>query len=190
MLSNNSGRWTKENNPLKGKTYVEVYGKEKADEILAKRRDFRHSPETRERLRKKTLELNRTNPVYRARQVAGHRKEWENAKERKRSQAEWARTAMHRPGPLHSNWKGGVSFEPYILGWNKTFKEQIRRRDNYCCRICGVPEIEYGRNLDVHHIDYDKKNLLSDNLISLCKCCHMKTNYDRPYWKEFFNALV
>lgn len=182
--------WTTENNPLKGKTYIEVYGPEKAAEILAKRCAFRHSPETRKRLRDKTRELNRTNLEYRQRQVAGHTKEWIGAEDRKARQAEWARTAMHLPGSLSPQWRGGISFEPYALGWNKTCKEQIRNRDGYRCRICGMPEVEYGRALDVHHIDYDKKNLTPDNLISLCKSCHMKTNYFRDSWKEFFHALV
>ena len=36
----------------------------------------------------------------------------------------------------------------------------------------------------VHHIDYDKKNCVSNNLITLCIPCHMKTNYNRSYWQQ------
>ncbi len=88
----------------------------------------------------------------------------------------------------HPNWQGGKSFEPYPLGWNNTFKEQIRYRDGYKCQICGVPEVETGRRLDVHHIDYDKKNINPENLTSLCKSCHMTTNFNRNYWKELFSG--
>jgi hypothetical protein len=84
------------------------------------------------------------------------------------------------------NWKNGKSFEPYPLGWNKTFKEQIRFRDGYKCQICGVPEVECRRKLDIHHIDYDKKNLDIKNLISLCISCHLKTNGNRKYWIQYF----
>ena len=80
-------------------------------------------------------------------------------------------------------WKGGITFNPYPLGWNKTFKEQIRYRDRYKCMVCGMPEVENGRRLDVHHIDYDKNNLEHTNLISLCHSCHPKTNVHREYWK-------
>lgn len=85
-------------------------------------------------------------------------------------------------------WKGGISFEPYPLGWNKTFKEQIRYRDRYTCQLCGMPEVECNRKLDVHHIDYDKKNLKSINLISLCHSCHMKTNGKRNYYIKYFKG--
>lgn len=90
-------------------------------------------------------------------------------------------------GENHFNWNGGKSFEPYPLGWTKTYKEQIRRRDSYKCQICGCPEAECSRKLCVHHIDYNKHNLLENNLISLCINCHIKTNYKRQEWIKYFN---
>ena len=89
----------------------------------------------------------------------------------------------------HPNWKGGISFEPYPLGWTKTFKEQIRYRDKYKCQSCGLPEIESNRKLCVHHIDYNKNNLQEDNLIALCVSCHMKTNYQRKVWEKKFGNI-
>ena len=85
------------------------------------------------------------------------------------------------------NWQNGKSYEIYPLGWNKTFKEQIRRRDEYKCQICGIPEVENDRKLHVHHIDYNKKNISPNNLISLCTSCHVKTNTERNYWKELLS---
>jgi len=35
-------------------------------------------------------------------------------------------------------------------------------------------------------IDYDKLNIKPKNLISLCHSCHMKTNYNREYWRQRF----
>jgi hypothetical protein len=87
-------------------------------------------------------------------------------------------------------WKGGKSFEIYPIGWNNTFKEQIRYRDGYKCQLCGKPEIENCRKLDVHHIDYNKQNISEKNLTSLCKSCHIKTNNNREYWKEYFCNLL
>ena len=93
----------------------------------------------------------------------------------------------HRFREKAANWQGGKSFEPYALGWNRTFKEQIRHRDGYKCQVCGKPEVESYRKLDVHHIDYDKMNINPKNLITLCQSCHMKTNGNRKYWGGFLN---
>ena len=91
-------------------------------------------------------------------------------------------------GPNNWNWQNGKSFEPYPLGWTKTFKEQIRYRDHYRCQLCGVSEVECCKRLSVHHIDYDKNNLSTENLVSLCNGCHSKTNYHRKYWQEYFGC--
>ncbi len=88
----------------------------------------------------------------------------------------------------NGRWLGGIHFNPYPLGWNKTFKEQIRYRDGYVCQICGISEVECIRRLDVHHIDYDKINININNLVSLCKSCHGKTNANREYWIEYFGG--
>jgi len=69
------------------------------------------------------------------------------------------------------NWKGGKSFEKYSDKFTLELKRKIRKRDNNECQICFMRK--YGRELDVHHIDYDKKNNKETNLISLCKPCHM-----------------
>ena len=93
-----------------------------------------------------------------------------------------------KQGSNSPNWQGGITFEPYPLGWTKTFKEQIRYRDGYKCQVCGCPEVECNRKLDVHHIDYNKMNINIENLISLCQSCHMKTNFNRDYWELFFET--
>lgn len=81
-------------------------------------------------------------------------------------------------------WKGGISKEPYSFNWNGTLKKRIRERDNYTCRICGKrPE---GEELSIHHIDYNKRNLDENNLISLCRSCHIKTNHKRNSWSLYF----
>ena len=65
-------------------------------------------------------------------------------------------------------------------------RKQIRKRDNYICQICSKTQKQNNRALDVHHIDYDKKNNKEGNLITLCQSCHMKTNANRNYWKKYF----
>lgn len=45
-------------------------------------------------------------------------------------------------------------------------------------------------DLTVHHIDYDKYNCNEQNLITLCRSCHPKTNFNRDYWKLFFRRRL
>lgn len=90
----------------------------------------------------------------------------------------------------HPNWKGGLSFEPYSLDFNKQFKETIRERDNHCCIKCNKPQEELNYKLHIHHIDYDKKNSFPQNCASLCRNCHIETNFNREAWKAFFQSLL
>lgn len=90
-------------------------------------------------------------------------------------------------------WKGGITSILYPKIWTNKLKESIRLRDNYICQECGIHQDDlegWNKKLDVHHIDYNKENCDPDNLISLCKKCHMKTNSNRKYWKEKFNTLL
>lgn len=93
-------------------------------------------------------------------------------------------------GKNNPSWNGGSSFEPYSSSWTKDLKKEIRKRDNHTCQLCGMKEEEYNCHLDVHHIDYDKKNCAENNLICLCKNCHMKTNQYRRLWKTYLSLLM
>jgi hypothetical protein len=74
----------------------------------------------------------------------------------------------------------------YNLNFRSGIKEQVRMRDGYKCRICGCSQVENGVLLSVHHIDYDKKNTSLSNLIALCVNCHPQTNFNRHFWKMWF----
>lgn len=93
-------------------------------------------------------------------------------------------------GERSPGWQGGKSFELYGIDWTLELKEKIRQRDNYICRVCGIYQNQLDRKLDVHHIDYLKENLNSKNLISLCKPCHMKTNFNRENWERYFKDKI
>jgi hypothetical protein len=86
----------------------------------------------------------------------------------------------------HHNWQGGISFEPYGIEFNEELREQVRTRDNRICQECNYIEDELGYKLNVHHIDYDKQNNDPNNLISLCKSCNVKANYNREDWTGYF----
>ena len=88
------------------------------------------------------------------------------------------------------NWKGGISFEPYGLEFNNQLKEQIRKRDKYRCQECNYIQKQLRYKLSVHHIDYNKQNNNTDNLISLCGSCHIQTNYSRNDWQNYFEGKI
>ena len=96
--------------------------------------------------------------------------------------------SLKRKMENNPNWQGGKSFEPYGMDFNKELRELIRKRDNYCCRLCGEKQVT--KKHAVHHIDYNKENNDPINLITLCHICHMKTNHNRQKWTKFFNKLV
>ena len=83
------------------------------------------------------------------------------------------------------NWNGGLSFEPYSVEFNNILKSKIRKRDKNICKLCN--KRKYGKELSVHHIDYNKKNCKEDNLISLHRGCNTKVNKSRDYWFAYFN---
>ena len=87
-------------------------------------------------------------------------------------------------GENHPNWLGGSSYQEYSFKFTQRLKEKIRIRDNHICQICSKSQKENGRKLDIHHIDYDKTNCNNNNLLSLCKSCHMKTNFNRERWEK------
>lgn len=97
------------------------------------------------------------------------------------------RKRLFREGKLiHPNWQGGKSFEPYGVEFNRELKEEIRRRDNFTCQECGFNQEQLRCTLDVHHIDFNKQNNQQNNLISLCKSCHTKTQFNRQNWIDYF----
>lgn len=75
---------------------------------------------------------------------------------------------------------GELCINKDYLGFTNSVKNAIRKSQNYNCAFCG----DNTKTLDVHHIDYNKKKSTPDNLIGLCRKCHMKTNFNRDYWKE------
>jgi len=93
-------------------------------------------------------------------------------------------------GENSSNWMGGISFEPYDPGFNNALKRKVRKRDDSTCQECGYSEEKLGYALSVHHIDYNKRNNILDNLICLCRNCHSQTNYSRKDWTRYFSNML
>ncbi len=91
--------------------------------------------------------------------------------------------------PFFNNWS---SLEPYDKDFNEKFKKSIRERDGICM-LCNVSLDDLrllNRQINVHHINYDKKCSISQNCCILCNNCHAKTNINRPHWQKFFQSLL
>lgn len=92
-------------------------------------------------------------------------------------------------GPNHWAYRDGRGNAPYPPEW-KEIKKAIRRRDQGLCQHpeCYLPE--NGRKHDCHHIDRDKRNNNSKNLILLCSKHHAETKRGNTYyWAEYYQAI-
>jgi hypothetical protein len=100
----------------------------------------------------------------------------------------------HLIGELNGNWRGGLSKLPYAFEFNNELKESIRKRDNYICQNCGLTNEEhliiYDESLPIHHIDYNKQNCSEENLITTCKQCNSRANFNRSYWQEIYKNKI
>jgi hypothetical protein len=94
----------------------------------------------------------------------------------------------------HPNYIDGLSHEPYAKEFTPELKEIIRKRDNYECQNCGMTEEEHlivnGQVLHIHHIDHNTKNSNEKNLITVCKSCNIRANYNRDYWYIYYKNKI
>lgn len=93
-------------------------------------------------------------------------------------------------GAGNPSWKGGISCEPYCDVWlDKEYKESIKQRDGYKCinPYCISKNLN---DLTIHHIDYNKKSCVPENLITLCRSCNFRANKDREWHKAWYQAIM
>jgi len=71
-------------------------------------------------------------------------------------------------------------------------REKVLLRDNYACVRCGNTE-----TLVVHHIDnkgrsvsVTEQNNDSDNLMTLCRKCHLQEHLIIPRWAKYYNSCI
>lgn len=91
---------------------------------------------------------------------------------------------VRKYGKNNPAWKDGISKLPYAPDWGPKVKRKVLERDRHECQNCG--EIE---NLAVHHINYNKINCDSTNLITLCVSCNSKANGNRDYWQKLYGVI-
>lgn len=93
-----------------------------------------------------------------------------------------------KKGSLAPNWIDGRSFKPYSSSFNSQLKKEIKSRDGYICKLCGAKKEE--ATLSIHHIDYDKGNNNSYNLVTLCIGCNSKANRKREFYRKLFEMFI
>ena len=181
----------------KGKSWEDIYGKYKAN-IMRKEASIKSKGINNPNYGKKHPGINKgeKNGAKKpeVRKILSEQKKGKNnpnyGKENKwghHSKKSKKKISIANSMEKNSNWRGGKSFEKYTIKWKKELKERIRKRDNYICQNCNKHQNKFNEKLHVHHIDYNKKNCNENNLVSLCRSCHMKTNYNRKYWKKLFS---
>lgn len=86
---------------------------------------------------------------------------------------------------VHNKGVGNDSL--YCDAWkDQEYKDDIMERDNFECQNPFCYHTTF--TLCVHHIDYDKGNCHPNNLISLCRSCHGKSNFNRDEWQNFYET--
>ena len=101
-------------------------------------------------------------------------------------QIEWR--SKYLKGENHPNWQGGISFLPYCSKFNFSFKEYIRDKFGRVCFLCPTTEMENGRRLSVHHVNYNKDCGCDDDetcqFVPLCISCNSKVNFNCEIWEK------
>jgi 5-methylcytosine-specific restriction endonuclease McrA len=102
--------------------------------------------------------------------------------------------SRHRKGisnEYRDRYADRTGINPFIIGgreyhplWRE-IRKLVYKRDNWTCQECGVHCCN-NKKINAHHIDYDINNNNFTNLITLCTSCHMKTNFRREHWIDYY----
>ena len=92
-------------------------------------------------------------------------------------------------GDKNPNWRGGISYNDYCpIFSDNEFKQMIKDRDG---NKCLNPYCNHKSTLlHVHHINYDKQECNSLNLITLCVRCNCFANYDRDWHQLWYSTII
>lgn len=170
--------------PITGKHHSEETKKKMSLAHMGEKNSFfgkKHPPELMEKINAKKRGVH-PSPETRLKMSLSHKG--------KKQTADWVRKRIQL-GENNSNWRGGISFEPYCPKFNDEFKERVRAFFGHQCIECGTPQNGY--KLHVHHVNFNK-NTCCDNTIPLfvplCRKCHLKTNINREYWTQHFTDII
>ena len=77
----------------------------------------------------------------------------------------------------HWNWQGGITKKRDMSSLKiRQWRNDIFKRDNYTCKICGKSSLKLNQDLNAHHIKewakYPNLRYKRNNGITLCVPCH------------------
>ena len=81
-----------------------------------------------------------------------------------------------------------VYYNPLILKYkdfSRDVKDVVHRRDEYKCQLCFQT-----KPMVTHHINYNKQDSHSMNLITLCRQCHERTYIHKNDWLQLFSERM
>lgn len=97
---------------------------------------------------------------------------------------------VNRSGPGHYNWIKDRALKEYCEAWrDEEYKADIRERDGNRC-LNPYCASEHPEDLNIHHINYDKKDCHPKNLITVCRSCNSKANTDRAWHQSWYQSLL
>lgn len=172
-----------EKHPLWGKHHSKETKKKISESVKKNPVKYWLGKKRPEEFRKKMSKIKKENP---SRYWSGKKRppfsgEWIENMSKAVKEGHEQRNFGFQKGKNNPSWNGGLSYKThgYGEGWTGYLKTRVKRRDGYICQIC-----EDRKNLSVHHIDYDKKNCSENNLITLCRSCNVKVNFNRAKWEK------
>jgi HNH endonuclease len=78
-------------------------------------------------------------------------------------------------GDRNPAWRGGAG-NRYPKEFNQSLRNFVKSRDNHVCQICGK-DVYHSKLGHVHHIDGNRDHNIPDNLILICRSCHMDIHH-------------
>lgn len=151
---------------------------------MSRPRGFKHTEETKERMRANHPHLMRSHTDEEKAKVSKAMREWHRTHPHprmgKKASAETKRKmSLARQGSKNANWKGGLTElvkgirrSPEFYQWRKA----VLDRDKHTCQDCKTTE-----NLDAHHIqslvEFPEGIFDVDNGLTLCQNCHKRHSW-------------
>lgn len=100
-----------------------------------------------------------------------------------------------RSGSTHYNWQGGITNLPYCDKWTEDLRVRTRAFQGNVCILCGKTKEEEGKQLQCHHVNFDKMMCCNDGypmIATLCGSCHGRTvrKGDTEEWRSIFESII
>lgn len=163
----------------------------------------KHSQKTRLQMSKNHADISGVNsPNFRGKLVT---LEWrQKQSESHKGQTAWnkgiphteetkIKVSCHHQGIHINEFCGFLTENKYCFKFNTNLKIRVRVFFNNVCFVCGKTSEENGKNLSVHHVNYDKMvccNDVNPLFVPLCHSCHSKTGNRRVDWTVYFEKRL